>query len=65
MLTSYLLYEGSIGAICEQFPNIDRKIVRKVHKEMVREALAGEYADIEMSDSDFEALFISKAMQYT
>jgi hypothetical protein len=61
----HIQFEGSTDALCERFPDIDPSIVRKVHKEMVRETLAGEYNDIELNDENCDEIFRAKAMLLT
>lgn len=60
----WLQFEGSNGELERRFPEIDPKIVRKVHKEMLREALAGEYNNVYVTDEDYDELFRSKVWQH-
>ena len=60
----WLQFEGSNGELEKRFPDIDPKIVRKVHKEMIREALAGEYDGVYVTDADYDDLFKTKVWQH-
>lgn len=57
-------FEGSTASLIERFPNIHPDVVRKVHKEMTREALAGEYSELNLTDEGYDAIFLAKAYQY-
>lgn len=59
-LAAYVTREGSLGVLIERFPDVDPKIVKKVHKEMIREALRGKYANSVLSDEDYDLIFMSK-----
>jgi hypothetical protein len=48
----------------ERFPDVPPDVVRKVHREMVREALAGEYENLPSDDDSMDALFRAKTLQY-
>lgn len=62
----FLQFEGSSGALIERFPDVDPTIVRAVHKEMFREALAGEYSELDLDDDSVcDAIFMAKVMLRT
>jgi Fe-S-cluster formation regulator IscX/YfhJ len=58
-VVSYVVH-GFNNALIERFPTIDPKIVRKVHREIVMESLAGKYNNIETTDEVFDKIFIEK-----
>ena len=59
-------FEGSTESLIALFPDVDPNLVREIHKEMVREALSGEYSEIDVSDdSVMEAMFRAKLMLRT
>lgn len=65
-LASKIQFEGSTEALYERFPYVDRKIVREVHKEMVRETLAGEYSGLDLDNDEIcDEIFLAKVMLRT
>ena len=53
-------FEGSQAALEERFPHIDPSIVRRVHKEMVRESFRGNSPVSGEDDAAHDALFLEK-----
>lgn len=64
LIWKYIQFEGSTGALVERFPDVDPSIVRKVHKEMYKEALAGKYNQMGSADEDWDTIFKVKLMKY-
>lgn len=62
---AYAAYEGPLQALIERHPDIDPKIVRKVHHEMFMEALRGEYNDFETTDDVLDKILIEKVQKLT
>jgi hypothetical protein len=60
-------FEGHQRALEERFPNVDPSIARKVHKEMFREGLRGNYADMNGLDEDeyYDKIFLEKVERLT
>jgi hypothetical protein len=63
-LLCWFQYEGSTQKLIERFPMFHPTVVRKVHKEILRETLAGQYNGVDLDESDYDALFVLKALQY-
>lgn len=65
----WVSFEGSTGALIEQFPDIDPTIVRKVHKEMWLESFKGTYNDIDDdadgSTGEYNRIFLEKVQKLT
>lgn len=60
----WIQFEGSTAALIAKFPDVPEDIVRKVSKEMVREALAGKYNDIDTDDDELMSrIFVLKAVR--
>jgi hypothetical protein len=57
-LAALVSYEGSTSALIERFPNVDPKILRKAHKQMIKDALAQKLPDA-TSDEDYDKIFLS------
>jgi len=62
---AYAAYEGPLQALIERHPDIDPKIVRKVHHEMFMEALRGKYNDIVTDDDALDKILIEKVQLLT
>lgn len=63
-LASYIQFKGSNSELEKRFPTLPKDVVKKVHLEMLKEALAGEYDGILVTDSEYDDLFLAKAAQY-
>jgi Fe-S-cluster formation regulator IscX/YfhJ len=62
---AYASYEGPLQALMERFPDIDPKIVRKVHREMFKEALVGKYSEFQTDDATLDRIFLVKVQELT
>jgi tRNA A37 N6-isopentenylltransferase MiaA len=43
---------GSEAALYERHPSIDRKVVKKAHRRLVRAAMRGELKDVDTNDDE-------------
>jgi hypothetical protein len=56
-------WEVPIVALMEQFPDIDPKIVRKVHNEMFMETLTGKNGEGRTDDAELDRIFLEKVQK--
>jgi hypothetical protein len=62
----HIQFEGSTETLIARFPDVDPNLVREVHKEMTREALAGEYGELDLTDDNVcDSIFLAKVMLRT
>ena len=52
-------YAGSNGALIERFPDHNRKVVTKIHRQILKEVLLGMHKDAE-SDEDYDKIYYAK-----
>ncbi len=66
VLVTRIGWEGTLISLAERHPTIDKKIIRKLHFEMAKDALLGKYDDIDLSDvNECDKIFLAKVQKLT
>jgi hypothetical protein len=64
-LATFISYAGSLGALADLHPEIDRKILKKAHREMILDSLKGRNAEIVDNDEEIDKRFLQKVQKFT
>lgn len=56
---AFVQFVGSNDALVERFPDVDPDVVYRIHKEMIKDALAGKLADVK-NDEAYDEIFRMK-----
>lgn len=56
-------FYGSEAALIDRFPDIDYKIVVKVHRQMFRDALRGKMSDVPNTDEAMDEIFLARVQE--
>lgn len=58
-------WEGHQSVLEDRFPDVDPTIVRRIHKEIMKEALRGTLPGDPKTDEDYDAIFHEKLKNFT
>lgn len=61
----YIQILGSENALFERFPDFDPKLVVKVHREFVKDTLAGKHNGTDLTDEVCDKIFLQMLSKYT